>query len=368
MTKKEKPLILVLDDNPENLKVIGNILEENNFEPAVFLNSQRAMASLLEEKPELILLDIMMPDIDGYQFCRKIKNDPSLSHIPVIFLTAKTEPLDIVKGFEAGGVDYVTKPFNSAELLARVRTHLELKFTREGLQALNHTKDKFFSIIAHDLRNPLQCLLLAADLLQNDYERFDDSKRKEFIRTFYDNSLLLSTLLENLLNWAQSQTGSIAIKPGKIDVQTLIDESIALLSESAHKKNITLSSCATPGTTIYADPNMLRSVLRNLVSNAIKFTHPSGSVTITTQSLPDSHQIKITVTDTGIGINPQALTDLFRLDLRKNTPGTANEKGTGLGLLLCQEFVKKNNGTIHVTSQPGQGTSFTITLPTYNPV
>lgn len=363
--KKEKPLILVLDDNPENLKVIGNILAENGYEPNVFLNSQKALTSLMEEQPELILLDIMMPDMDGYQFCRKIKSIDLLCEIPVIFLTAKTEPLDIVRGFEAGGVDYVTKPFNAAELLARVKTHVELKTTREHLQALNQTKDKFFSIIAHDLRNPLQCLLMASDMLEHDYDQFPDEQRKKYIHNFYENSHMLSNLLENLLHWAQAQTGNIAIKPASIDVFNLANECMKLLSEHANRKNIALSATVAQGLMVYADLNMIRSVLRNLVINALKFTHSGGKVTISAQTVPGNKHIQVSVRDTGIGMSKETLTNLFRLDLRHNTTGTDNEKGTGLGLLLCEEFIRKNNGVIHVTSEPGSGTQISFTLPAF---
>lgn len=361
--KQTKPLILIAEDIPKNMEVVCSILRNAGYRMAMAGNGRQALKMVSNVKPDLILLDIMMPEMDGFEACRHLKKDPETKDIPIIFLTAKTDTIDIVKGFKLGAVDYITKPFRGAELLSRVKTNLELKFSREALKELNATKDKFFSIIAHDLKDPLQFLLLSADSLYNHYDSFDETKRKDYIHRFYNNSQQLSALLENLLVWALSQSGVIKIKPGKIDIGALAAESIDLLIGNAQKKDIALSSQIGPGIFACADKNMIRTVLRNLISNAVKFTSPGGEVKVNASTSTKGDQLEISVSDTGVGINAQDITGLFRIDVKKNTPGTAKEKGTGLGLILCKEFVEKNNGSIKVTSTPGKGSCFTFTLP-----
>ena len=361
--KQTKPLILIAEDIPKNMEVVCNILRKEGYRVAMAGNGRQALQMVSNVKPDLILLDIMMPEMDGFEACRHLKKAPETKDIPVMFLTAKTDTIEIVKGFKLGAEDYITKPFKGAELLSRIKTHLELKFSREALKELNATKDKFFSIIAHDLKDPLQFLLLSADSLYNRYDSFDETRRKDYIHRFHTSSQQLSALLENLLVWARSQSGNIKIKPGKIDVGTLAAESIDLLKGNAQKKDIELSSQIGPGTFAFADKNMIRTVLRNLISNAVKFTPPGGKVKVNALNSTKGDWLEISVSDTGVGINEQDITGLFRIDVKKSTRGTDNEKGTGLGLILCKEFVEKNNGSIRVTSTPGKGSCFTFTLP-----
>jgi signal transduction histidine kinase len=361
--KQTKPLILVAEDIAKNMEVVCNILRKAGYRPAMAGNGRQALKMVSNVKPDLILLDIMMPEMDGFEACRHLKKDPETKDIPVIFLTAKTDTIDIVKGFKLGAEDYITKPFKGAELLSRIKTHLELKFSREALKELNATKDKFFSIIAHDLKDPLQFLLLSADSLYNRYDSFDETKRKDYIHRFHNSSQQLSALLENLLVWARSQSGSIKTKPGKIDIRDLAAESIDLLKGNAQKKDIELSSQIGPGIFAFADKNMIRTVLRNLISNAVKYTPPGGKVKVNASTSIKGDRLEISVSDTGVGINEQDITGLFSIDVKKSTRGTDNEKGTGLGLILCKEFVEKNNGSISVTSTPGKGSCFTFTLP-----
>ncbi len=362
---KRKPLILIAEDIPKNMEVVCNILRKEGYRLAMAGNGRQALEMAPLVRPDLILLDIMMPEANGYEVCEKLKANPEVRDIPVIFLTAKVDTDDVVKGFELGAVDYVTKPFKGAELVSRVRTHLELTFARRSLKTLNATKDKFFSIIAHDLRDPLQYLLLSADFLQQSYDDIAEKKRKDYIRRFYDSSHRISSLLENLLNWSRSQSGSMEVKPEPTDAGALVREAFQLSAGNAKKKDITLSSSVEPGVTVYADPNMLHTLLRNLVSNAVKFTPPGGEVKVAAADSPEPEEnfVHITVSDNGIGIPAEDIDSIFRIDVRKTRQGTAKEKGTGLGLILCKEFVDRNNGTISVSSEPGKGTTFTVTLP-----
>jgi signal transduction histidine kinase len=360
---KIKPLIFVVEDIPRNLQIVCNMLKKEGYRIGAAGSGKQALGMIEEAKPDLVLLDVMMPEMDGFEVCEQLKKNPATKDIPVIFLTAKTEITDIVKGFEAGAVDYVTKPFNSTELLTRVKTHLQLKFTWDLLRELIATRDKFFAIIAHDLINPLQALIFSADLLHSSYDSLDDEMRKEYIKRFYNNSTQIAALLENLLDWSSAQRGKIPFHPGRIDLGFLAGENVDLLKENAKKKNISVSLEIAPETIAFGDENMIRAVIRNLLSNALKFTEPGGEVRISASKPDGNDKVEITVSDNGIGINEEEIQDFFRIDVRHNSRGTANEKGTGLGLILCKEFVEKNNGTIKVTSVPGSGSSFTFTLP-----
>lgn len=360
--------VLIVDDVPKNIQVVANILQPQGYRLAFAQRGEVALELVNKNNFDLILLDIMMPGMDGFEVCEALKSDPRHKDIPVVFLTAKTETDDIVRGFRLGAVDYVTKPFNSEELLARVCTHLELKTSRERLavankelRKLNATKDKFFSIIAHDLRNPIQSLLMSSELLHCNYEKLAEEKIRKYLSRFHDSANHIAELLEDLLEWARSQQGKLKYNPAEISIHSLAASTVNLLREHAEKKDIHLFSQVEEKTAAFADSNMILTVIRNLVSNAIKFTPGGGEVNILAENR--GAEIKVTVADTGVGIEQKDADDLFRIDTQKTSKGTDGEKGTGLGLILCREFVEKNNGCIWVESEPGKGSRFMFTLP-----
>jgi signal transduction histidine kinase len=362
--------ILIVDDVPKNIQVAANILRSEGYRMAFAQDGRSALEQVRANAFDLVLLDIMMPEMDGYAVCEELKKDPVLREIPVIFLTARSEAADVVKGFEKGAVDYVTKPFNGAELLARVRTHVELRNSREELKKanvqlkeLNATKDKFFSIIAHDLRNPVQSLLMASEMLQCNYDMLNEEKRRNYIGKLHKNTELTADLLENLLNWSRSQRGKLTYKPESLDLCVLAVETIELLKEHAESKSIGVVSRIAENTEAVGDKDMVKTVIRNLVSNAVKFTPVGGEVVLSVQETDD--WVEVTVSDNGVGILPEDLDTLFRIDTQKTTMGTAKEKGTGLGLILCKEFVQINKGNIRAESEPGKGSAFTFTLPVF---
>jgi len=306
--------------------------------------------------------------MDGYEACERLKKNPETKDIPVIFLTAKTDKESVLKGFGLGAVDYVTKPFNAAELLARVKTHLELKLAKEDLrnsrdqlQELNATKDKFFSIIAHDLRNPFNALISGSDMLVHYFEELEQEQIKEFIEEINLASRQAFNLLGNLLEWARSQTGRILYSPEKISMDEIVQKNKDLLEQNAKEKNIHLANDVEPDTFVYADKDMIATVIRNLMTNALKYTPYGGKVTITSKNAGDFTETWIS--DTGAGIGKEDMDKLFRIDTKYSTLGTANERGTGLGLILCKEFVKGNHGKIWVKSEVGKGSDFKFTLP-----
>jgi len=367
MNNQTKPLVLLVDDNPQNLKMLGNILKEKPYRQALAQNGAEALDFVKKKRPDIILLDIMMPDMNGFEVCQKLKQDAELSEIPVIFLTAKTEKKDVIKGLEQGAVDYVTKPFNSQELITRVSTHLELKAAKEALtekveelKQANATKDKFFSIIAHDLMSPFNALLGLSELLLIEKD-IEAAKREKLLKIILQTSKTGYNLLKNLLEWSRFQTGRMVFHPEEINLKELVDANIALLNSNAVAKDIQIFSDILETTGVFADENMLNTIIRNLLSNAIKFTPEKGSIEI--GGCEKEAHVEIAIKDTGVGINSQDIEKLFRMDISYSTQGTGQEKGTGLGLILCQEFVEKHGGKIWVDSELGKGSRFYITFP-----
>jgi len=359
--RKKKFKIFIVDDVPQNIQLAANILKKADYDFFYAENGKKALSIAEENDFDLILLDIMMPEMDGYQVCEHLKNNPATRDIPVIFLTAKADSESIVKGLEAGAVDYVTKPFNEAELLARVKTHLALRQAQQELREANATKDKFFSIIAHDLKNPFSALIGLSELLIKNFTHFDDEKKKSFIQKIYNSSDHMYKLLENLLNWSRMQSGRIQWQPETINLSMISDDNILLLKTAAENKNIHFFSDLDAATIVFADADMVTMVMRNLMTNAIKFTNEGGEVKITSKKTGNYEEI--TVSDTGLGLSSQDLEKLFRIDVQHSTIGTSKEKGTGLGLILCKEFIEKNGGKIWVDSEPGKGSDFKFLLP-----
>ncbi len=236
------------------------------------------------------------------------------------------------------------------------------KRVEEQLRELNATKDKFFSIIAHDLKNPFNALLGLSDVLNISYNSLNEDQRKEIVQNVYSSAETLYKLLENLLHWARSQSGSLEFNPEKINLGKIICSVIEISEKQAEEKQIIIDNKVSEDVHAFADNQMIHTVLRNLISNAIKFTGVGGLVTIEYQLLA-SKDVQITVKDTGVGIPEKNIDKLFRIDTKVSTRGTKQENGTGLGLILCKEFVAKNGGEIGVESEEGLGSRFYFTLP-----
>jgi PAS domain S-box-containing protein len=237
----------------------------------------------------------------------------------------------------------------------------KLKEDVRKLKETNASKDRFFSIIAHDLKNPFNSILGCSDLLLMDYENYDQEEILTLIKMIHDASRQAHNLLENLLNWTRAQTGRLPNEPTAIDVRGTIDEVFQLYQGNANEKNQTLINKVRSGTLAFGDPNMVQTILRNLVSNAIKFTRPRGKVTVSARK--NGNECEIQVIDNGIGIPEEIMQKLFRIDEKVTRTGTANEEGTGLGLALSMDFAQRNNGTIKVSSKPGKGSTFSVLLP-----
>jgi signal transduction histidine kinase len=236
----------------------------------------------------------------------------------------------------------------------------ELFEKNRTLITLNATKDKFFTIIAHDLKNPFNAILGFSELLSIHYNKYDDAKRMTLISAIFDSSTKVFKLLENLLQWARSQTDNIEFKPEGFYLNEIIDTNIVLVDDLVKEKNLVIIRECNENIKIYADRNMISTVIRNLITNAIKFSE-NGTIEITCEQ--QNSLVTLKVKDSGIGINPEKLKGLFNIEGSKSTQGTRGESGTGLGLILCKEFIIKNKGTIHAESEFGKGSTFYFILP-----
>lgn len=358
---KRNPKILVVDDEERNLRLLEAMLIPLGHEILLSQNGEEALERVKTSIPDLILLDIMMPKYDGFMVCEILKRDPLTKEIPVIFLTAKTDTESILKGFGLGAVDYIGKPFNSMELIARVKTHLSLKQTQMELREANAAKDKFFSIIAHDLKNPFSSLLGYTGILLKKYDEYDDERKIQMIKAIRESSERVLSLLENLLDWSQKQLGQMNCDPELINLAQIALENISLLESPAKSKNIIIYSNIDEDTMAFGDLNMIKMVFRNLISNAIKFTNLEGEIQLSCKEIGDYQEVVIS--DTGVGIAEEDLENLFRIDVHHSTEGTKKERGSGLGLLLCKEFIEENGGKIWVKSNQDEGSKFYFTIP-----
>lgn len=360
--------ILIVDDTPTNLGFLFKFLSGMGFKVWLTHDGESALEIIQEERPDLILLDVLMPGKSGYEVCRLIKQNPDTSEIPVIFISALNETIDKVKGFEAGAVDYITKPIQCEEVLARVVAHLTIKNQQKKLTEMNSSKDRFFSIVSHDLRNAFMNILGFSQLMK---ESVDELRRDEI--TFqemneiadktYNSVKITYSLLENLLHWSSLQTGRSEFQPENFLLGEVCRKAVNLFLESSANKEIEVVCNINDSVSVNADKNMIFTILRNFISNAIKFTPRGGSVTIDGEKRNGFYEISIS--DTGVGITEEEINNLFKIDEHQSRLGTENEKGTGLGLILCKELVEMHGGKISVSGRPGKGSSFKFTIPAH---
>jgi signal transduction histidine kinase len=389
--KEKKEQILVVDDEPRNLQLLGNLLRQENYGVRFASDGEKAVQGCREKPCDLILLDVMMPGLDGFAVCRTLKEDPKTRHIPIIFITAKNQPDQIVQGFEAGGVDYITKPFAGQELLARVRTHLELKRTRseldktvrelrganEELRQINDSQRRFFSMIAHDLRSPFNGLRMFPQLLAT---RFDTMKREEIIKIAQDVEDQVDHVhrfLEELLEWCHYESGQLQVQRGAVPLHDCVEAVLAVARSAAYAKDVELRNDVPPELRAQGDRRMICTILQNLISNAIKFSRRESQVVIRAKSLPapdapDTRAaagpgcgaaVDLSVKDSGVGMPASVRDSLFELGKRTTTRGTEDERGTGFGLQLTKQFVDLHQGKLVVESEVGCGTEIHVILP-----
>lgn len=352
--------VLVVDDNSTNLGLVYEYLSKNGLIVLLAQDGESALELVNSEKPDLVLLDIVMPGIDGFEVCKRITTDPKTKNIPVIFMSALSDIVDKVRGFEAGGVDYITKPLSQPEVMVRVTSHLTIKKQREELIALNADKDKFFSIIAHDLKNPFFNLLGFTEYLSENSNSLRTEEISEVSRDINSSARSVFNLLENLLNWARLKTGGIEYHPINFNLKSVADNVIELNLNGIDSKNINVYNNIDSDAEAFGDINMIETVLRNLFSNSLKFSNIGGKIELNAELHHNEWEVRIK--DTGIGMNVEELHTIFNINNKVSREGTKGERGTGLGLLLCREFVEKNGGKIWAESEPNKWSEFHFTI------
>ncbi len=353
--------VLIIDDSPQNIDVAKELLELEGYQVYVATSGEKALARVELVEPELILLDIQMPGMDGFETCSELKKNPNTQNIPVIFLTALADIDNLIEGFRYGAVDYVTKPFRAEEVLARVNLHIKLKRLENDLRKANASKNKFFSILAHDMRNPFVSILGMTEILEEDFYGITDEEKISFIRDVRLTAQSAYKLLENLLLWSRSQIGTLKISKGNFNLKDVLKETLSDVSTSVSLKKINIINEIDLDTIVYADRSLIEIVLRNLLSNAVKFTQEEGKIIIS--SKVESGLCIVSIKDSGTGIKEELKEKLFDIASSKTIVGANNEKGNGIGLMLCKELSVKNGGDIWFESEFGKGATFHFSIP-----
>jgi two-component system, sensor histidine kinase and response regulator len=363
----KRSIILMVDDNDINLRLLGTVLREAGYQVAGASSGAQALAAAPQLRPDLVLLDVAMPAMDGYEVCRRLKASEATKDTPVLFLTAHSETGDLLQGFAAGGQDYITKPFQNEELLARVATHLELKRSRDllarysaELARLNADKDKFFSIIAHDLKAPFSGFIGLTEMLSTELDMFSPDEIKRISKQINEAGQNLYQLIENLLDWSRLHTGRMEFDPHPLKLPSLVQSTMDLFKPGAAQKGVKLVFDSPSNVACYGDEDMIATVVRNLVGNALKFSHSGTTVTVTVRDTGEMAEVE--VADQGIGMSANQLEQIFSVGAPKKSVGTAGEKGTGLGLALCDEMARTMGGSLSAESEEGKGSVFTLSL------
>lgn len=380
---EQKPLVLIVDDIPENLQVLGAVLYQAGYEIAMAENGIIALQMIEEMKPDLILLDIMMPDMDGYEVCGKIKKMPDKMNIPIIFLTAKHESENIVKGFKTGAVDYITKPFNSSELLARVKTHVDLQRSKEQIIAYNkelkkllEQKDEFLGIAAHDMKNPINNILGFSNLIISDIQSLPDEVKEkketliEDLASIKDSSNFMLKVVTELLNTETLNSGKIAMDFAKSDVGKIVRNVIVTNLVSANAKKIKVHVNKFKGLSAEVDEDRFREIADNLVNNAIKYS-PKGKniyISLMERNFEEGHVLRFSVKDEGQGLTKDDMEKVFGRFQKLSARPTGEELSSGLGLSIVKKLVELHEGRVWVESEEGRGAEFIVEIPQRGPV
>ena len=360
--------ILIVDDVVSNVLLLKILLTNEKFQVCTASNGNQCIEMAKSEHPDLILLDVMMPDLNGFDTAVILKKDATTQEIPIIFLTALNNPSDLVKGFQVGANDFLTKPFNKEELVMRVMHQIQLVAAKriivrqnEELKRTISNRDKMYSVIAHDLRSPMASIRMVLNLAVNvvspetvGEEIFGllDKANRESEETH--------DLLDNLLKWTKSQTGRLNVVYQDIDLDDIVPGVVDIFKMIAEMKKIDLKYLpADEKLTVRADNDMIKTIIRNFLSNAVKFTPEGKAIEVFYKREGDF--ARISVRDHGVGIAPERVESIFHKG--ETTYGTGGEEGSGLGLQLCQDFARKNGGEAQVESTLGEGSTFSFTIP-----
>jgi two-component system sensor histidine kinase/response regulator len=354
--------VLMVDDQEINLRTVGGILR-SGFNVSLANNGDKALAMMAENAFDLVLLDVRMPTRDGFDICQAIRANPLWIDIPIIFLSADSDKEMIVRALEAGGVDYITKPFNSAELISRVRTHVALKVARDQLKQLAEDKDELLGILAHDLKNHLGGIKISAQALQAKLQNHEDGQVARVAANIHTGTdQMFAFVVEFLANSAADRGFKLKAEP--IWMNEISAAATQHYREAARRKRITLTHSGKVTGPTSSDPSAVNRILHNLISNAVKFSPPGTAVRVSVETDSDGAAIW-RVQDEGPGFTTEDRAMMFRRYQRLSAQPTAEEPSTGLGLSIVKKLIHQLGGDIACESEAGHGTTFTLRFPPF---
>ncbi|MCF0205210.1 MAG: hybrid sensor histidine kinase/response regulator [Muribaculaceae bacterium] len=359
--------ILIVDDMRHNILLLQAVLRQAGYNHISASNGREGLQMMVEKQPDLVLLDVMMPEMGGFEMAELAKADDRIKDIPIIFVSAYTDAENVVEGFKKGGNDFIGKPFNQDEILIRIRHQLELVASIRTINSqkveLEHVladRERLYAVVAHDLRSPLGIIKGTLNTLcemispeQIDADLFD------LLEATNQSGEELFAFLDTLLTWSRCQMGRMAFNPEELHLSTAVKVGIKACEMIAKANHITLTLNVEGDALVYADSKMVSTIVRNFITNAIKFTEVGGKIDVVVR-IEDDEAI-VDVRDYGVGIceeNQEAL----RNNLSVTTMSVRNEEGTGLGLTLCRDFAHKNGGRIWFRSVLDEGSTFSFGL------
>ena len=361
--------LLVVDDVQTNVLLLKALLGKEGYGILVANNGQEALEVIRNENPDLILLDVMMPGMDGFEVAERLKSEEFRCEIPIIFLTALDDTQSSVNGFKLGVGDFISKPFRKEELMVRIKHQLSLVAARRIIEEKNEElrktiagRDKMYSVIAHDLRSPMASMKMLLNTIMMSVEKDKiDPDIFDMLEMSNKTSEEVFSLLDNLLKWTKSQLGKLTVIPQKLDISGLADGVVEVMNSVAEVKHIKLIRTDHESFFVYVDIEMIKSILRNLISNAVKFSNPDSEIKVGIKA--EDGKVIVSVTDSGKGIKKEDQHKLLKDSTHFTTYGTNSEEGSGLGLLLCRDFARKNGGELWFESEENLGSVFSFSLP-----
>lgn len=375
---REKPFILIIDDDENDAFILKRILDRHNWDSHFIFRGSQAYEQAVDLFPDLILLDIRLPDVDGFQICHLLKSNEFTREIPVIFLTAFSDDEAIQKSFKLGAVDYIKKPFNICELENRINTQIELKRAKENLIKVNNellkinqelkeqsiNKDKLFSILSHDIKSAMSGIKGLMQYIITDFEDISKNDVYNILQNIYNTTSKTCSFINDFLEWTKVQMKGFKVIKKDILLYDLILELYEYFNSEIISKNLKFNLNIDKNFVIYSDENIVRIIIRNILSNSIKFSYPNGEILINLNKRNNKPQLYIK--DYGIGMDNKTLASLFDIEQIHSVPGTRNEQGSGLGLLLLKELADKANIKIFIESFPEYGTEIYLEFPEVN--
>ncbi len=364
-----KATILIVDDRPDNVKTLREILA-TDYKCIVATNGRQALERM-KQRPDLVLLDVNMPGMDGFEVCRSLKENPETRDIPVIFVSAQGEVENVVEGLEVGGLDYIIKPINAAITQARVATHLgkaraekELRSAKEAAEAANAAKAIFLAHMGHELRNPLNAILGPLGMISKTVKK--GSKEERLANAALKSAHLLLSDLNNILDASKGEEGRLMLEKTTIYLEVILKDLLESFLPAVQSKGLELNLDITPNLPVQliGDPTRLRQILINLVSNALKFTE-KGGIIVKIQKKGESfkkHKLLFSVSDTGIGIPSEKQDSVFEAFIQVDSSIPRKYGGTGLGLNIVRQLVNLMDGDTWVESKVGKGSTFFVLL------